>query len=390
MIVAFAYLFEKDRGSEYQVGYDALDIPLKSRLCLATSTFEFDRFEAQERIINGLKFKVAGKGKIVLDTNFVKREPSSAMGHRLFFVFWILFCYLRYFKLRANRVFWFLTLVQVVTPNPYFIYAKQKVVAGPLGGQPNIYKYQFLPTKLRLKNFLLVKILYSIAFINFLRNGTAIFISPLLAKTFSTKNKTIIPAISIDQTHENFNLSHLKKQRRSIVFYYRDAEIKLPQLGLEILSSVAESRPDLELKVIGDVDKAWRQKYPKLNYIGYKSQQEVGLELQNALLNFSPSQELSGFFQLEAVLNGCVNLSLHCSGNNIKDKVITPTKDFCVWIEPTESRNAVIQRTVNKLISVLSNQELIAAEHEFQLAQLVKFDRNTRLAKISELLERFV
>jgi len=306
-IIAFAYLFEKNKGSEFQIGWELLEFPKTKNFFIAVPSFSFGSVPGKPRKISGLEFKIVNK-KIIIKVDWGNFCPKTAMAMRAHFTMWIFFCF--YILRDKSRMFWFVNLVQVAAFNPFFLFKSNKILVGPVGGQPKLYAQRIFNFRFRVRNFILTEVIYKFSPIRLVPRNRIIFIDKVLRNQFNLRSM-ILPAITINDEHvlnfDKMNKSDIS-QRDTIVCYTRDVGVKLPNLSLEVMKTLATAMPDYKFVIIGAHENVVENNFSSLQHV---HQEDFFSILRGSRLNLVVSQELAGFVQLEAVSNGCPNCYLN-------------------------------------------------------------------------------
>jgi glycosyltransferase involved in cell wall biosynthesis len=338
--------------------------------------FEFRLFLGQKRKIDGIEF-IKHESNIIINFGICKDVKNY---YRIFYTFFLLKAFFSHLCLRKRRKF-FVTMVQILSPNLFALFGIKGCYFGPLGGQANLFHYKLLFTNtFRIKNFITTQILYKIIFF---RDPKKIFLChPKLNTVFRSKECTIFPAIT--QVDEDFwtEADLERSTRNTIIFVGRKIEIKLPSITLAVFKCLAQLNPTLEFIIIGE---GWEdQKISKNFQIKSKASKEMIAQLyQKSLLNVFLSFELAGYVVFEALQNGAVNFVLDGYGG---DYLCTPSNDFKIKIHPKFDTDCTIKQIVEKIQDVLRDKNLLAAELKLQRNNSKKYQLKNR----RELYDQFI
>lgn len=387
-MIAFCFLFEKNRGSEFQVGYDLVSFPNEGRMAILTSRFQFSAYESVARKINGIEFKVIDGTKILFTLDNLAQEPKSAAGYRLNYAIWLLNAFFKIRSLRENRILWFVNLVQVASPNLFYLIRRQNIIAGPLGGQSKFYDYKFLPFGLRIKNFILWKLIYKISPIQFAEKASVYLISEYLGYAFRSLNYKVLPAITFPEKINNAIASDRKNN--SIILYYRDATVKLGLLALEVSQELKLRNAVSDVIVVGNVPLILRERYSMLSFLGHVSQDTLSGLFQQSTLHLFLSLELAGLVQFEALANGCPNFRLRLSNQDKQKGLIQVGEDFEVVVKQRQDRESVKALLIEKITHVLASGTDLSEEVAFQLKSCKQYNKLEKDRVILDAMSRMV
>jgi glycosyltransferase involved in cell wall biosynthesis len=366
-----AYLCRPGEGSEFGVGYQSTNYLGTLRGRLITPKFEFDCFKKKERKINDIIFKKIGKSLILIKLANGEK-PKSTIGYRFGYIIWLIKC--RFLLRNLKGLFWFVTLAQIITPVPVLFF-KKNYLLGPLGGQQKLWKYKYLSFSLRLKNYILNKILYFIS--SLFLNNKKILISHPLIKIKKINSRNIISNLTQFLRKKNFNF--LKK--KYVVFIGRNIEIKNPKIVKLLFTKLSILFPAYHFRIIG---LGWKYQIISKNFkiLSHLQQNKIHEILKKSRLQVFLSFELGGTVLFEAARFGCPNFTLKNSGS---EYLIGPSNSF--QLNPNaESVDELVENAAKKISKFINNDNILKKEFLIQYKHSLKFTVESKFKKINSLL----
>jgi glycosyltransferase involved in cell wall biosynthesis len=366
-----AYLCRPGEGSEFGVGYQSTNYLGTLRGRLITPKFEFDCFKKVERKINNITFKKIRKSLILIKLAN-NEKPKTTIGYRFGYIIWVIKC--RFLLRNLKGLFWFVTLAQIITPIP-FLFFKKNYLLGPLGGQQKLWKYRYLSFGLRLKNYILNKILYPIN--SFFLNNKKILISHPLIEIKKINTRNIISNLTQFSKKKSF-FFHKKK---NIVFIGRKIEIKNPKIIKLLFTKLSNLFPAYHFKIIG---LGWKYQIINKNFkiLPHLQQNQIHEILKESRLHVFLSFELGGTVLFEAVRFGCPNFTLKNSGS---EYLVAPSNYFL--LNPNvDSADVLVANAVKKISKFIKDDNILKKEFLFQYKHSLKFTIESKFKKINSLL----
>jgi glycosyltransferase involved in cell wall biosynthesis len=366
-----AYLCRPGEGSEFGVGYQSINYLGVLRGRLVVPKFEFDCFKKKERKINNITFKKIRKSLILIQLGNDKK-PKTASGYRLGYIIWMIKC--RFLLRNLKGLFWFVTLAQIITPVS-ILFLKKNYLLGPLGGQQKLWRYKYLSYNLRLKNYILNKILYSIN--SLFLNDKKVLISHPLIKPKKVNSRNIIS--NLTQFSNNKKFFFLKK--KYVVFIGRNIEIKNSKIIKLLFNKLSELYPEYHFRIIGS---GWKYQVISKNFkiLSHLHQNKIYEILKKARLHVFLSFELGGTVLFEAVRYGCPNFTLKDSGS----EYLIGSSNYFQVSPNADSVDIVADKAAQKISKFLKNDNLLKKEVLIQYKHSLKFTVNSKFQKINKLL----
>lgn len=373
-IFAFAYLFENNKGSEYAIGWELLSFPYSKNFTIVVPSFSFENIPCRARKFRGITFK-SFYGKIIIKIDFMKIKPLSASMMRLHYTLWLIYCF---FRINDRKYgYWFVNLVQAATLNPYYLFMRQNVLAGPVGGQAKLYSKQLFSKSFRIRNFLLTEIVYKFATIRCVPKDRILFIDSSLAEQFY-KDVKILPAITAPETKEIVQNPFVDRKR--IVCYTRNVGVKLPEASSLLLQNLADEYPQFEFVLIGMGPKVINR---NLYHYQHLPQHEFHEILRTARLLIVTTQELAGFVQFEAAVNACPNIYLNLIPG--RKPLLTENQSFIVNLR-NPSMDEFLKVTMEKISNIILNDELLENECKMQFIATQEYTLGKKFSKLTNML----
>jgi glycosyltransferase involved in cell wall biosynthesis len=366
-----AYLCRPGEGSEFGVGYQSTNYLGVLRGRLVVPKFEFDCFQKKERKINNITFKKIRKSLILIKLGNDKK-PETSSGYRFGYIIWIIKC--RFLLRNLKGLFWFVTLAQIITPVP-ILFLKKNYLLGPLGGQQKLWKYKYLSFSLRLKNYILNNILYSIN--SFFIDNKKVLISHPLIKPKKINSRNIISNLTQFTKKQKFFFF----QKNYVVFIGRNIEIKNSKIIKLLFNKLSELYPEYHFRIIGS---GWKYQMISKNFkiLSHLHQNKIYEILKKSRLHVFLSFELGGTVLFEAVRYGCPNFTLKDSGS---EYLINSSNYF--QVSPNaETADIVAEKAAEKISKFLKNDNLLKKEVLIQHKHSLKFTVNSKFKKINKLL----
>ena len=347
-INVITYLTEKNRGSEFEVGYSSVKYldGLQSRIFMPA--FQFNRSEGRARKINSIFFKKLVNSPIIVQVGSDASEPLTPFQYRIGFILWLLKC--RILLRNLKGIYWFVTLAQILSPAP-FIFMRKIFLIGPVGGQAKFWHLPYLNYSLRIKNFILREIFYPIS-LHFTDRNSMIFCHPALVNS----GKIILPAIYQTEKIKN-NFIDLFEHRDCIIFVGRNLDIKMNDCVHLIFLRLSVQFPQYKFKIIGG---GWTNNRISDNFeiLSSVPRDEIQNIFMHSRLHVFLSLELAGFVLFEAVRNGCPNFTLKGFG---ADYLLNPSKLFQISPNVT-SKYKLVDNAVKKIIKIINNDKMLKQE----------------------------
>jgi glycosyltransferase involved in cell wall biosynthesis len=366
-----AYLCRPGEGSEFGVGYQSTNYLGTLRGRLITPKFEFDCFKKVERKINKITFKKIRKSLILIKlTN--EEKPKTTIGYRFGYIIWVIKC--RFLLRNLKGLFWFVTLAQIITPVPVLFF-KKNYLLGPLGGQQKLWKYKYLSFRLKLKNFILNEILYSIN--SLFLNNKKILVSHPLIKVKKINSRNIISNLTQFSKINKFFFP----KKKYVVFIGRNIEIKNPKIVKLLFTKLSNLFPIYHFRIIGS---GWKNEIISKNFkiLSHLQQNKIHEILKKSRLHVFLSFELGGTVLFEAVRFGCPNFTLKNSGS---EYLIGPSNYF--QLNPNaESVEVLVENAIKKISKFLKNNNILKKEFLIQYNHSLKFTVESKFKRINSLL----
>jgi glycosyltransferase involved in cell wall biosynthesis len=366
-----AYLCRPGEGSEFGVGYQSTNYLGTLRGRLITPKFEFDCFKKVERKINNITFKKIRKSLILIKLAN-EEKPKTTIGYRFGYIIWVIKC--RFLLRNLKGLFWFVTLAQIITPVP-LLFFKKNYLLGPLGGQQKLWKYKYLSFSLKLKNYILNKILYSIN--SLFLNNKKILVSHPLIKVKKINSRNIISNLTQFSRNNKFFLP----KKKYVVFIGRNIEIKNPKIVKLLFTKLSNLFPIYHFRIIGS---GWKNEIISKNFkiLSHLQQNKIHEILKKSRLHVFLSFELGGTVLFEAVRFGCPNFTLKNSGS---EYLIGPSNYF--QLNPNaESVEVLVENAIKKISKFLKNNNILKKEFLIQYNHSLKFTVESKFKRINSLL----
>jgi len=366
-----AYLCRPGEGSEFGVGYQSTNYLGTLRGRLITPKFEFDCFKKVERKINNITFKKIRKSLILIKLAN-NEKPKTNIGYRFGYIIWVIKC--RFLLRNLKGLFWFVTLAQIITPVS-FLFFKKNYLLGPLGGQQKLWKYRYLSFGLRLKNYILNKILYSVN--SLFLNDKKVLISHPLIKPKKVNSRNIISNLTQFSNNKKFFFS----KKKYIVFVGRNIEIKNSKIIKLLFIKLSYLYPEYHFRVIGS---GWKYQVIGKNFkiLSRLQQNKIYEIFRKARLHVFLSFELGGTVLFEALRYGCPNFTLKNSGS---EYLIGSSNDF--QLNPNfDTANKLVEIAAKKISKFLKNDNFLKKEALLQYKHSLKFTVQSKFNKINSLL----
>jgi glycosyltransferase involved in cell wall biosynthesis len=366
-----AYLCRPGEGSEFGVGYQSTNYLGTLRGRLIAPKFEFDCFKKVERKINNITFKKIRKSLILIKLAN-EEKPKTTIGYRFGYIIWVIKC--RFLLRNLKGLFWFVTLAQIITPVP-LLFFKKNYLLGPLGGQQKLWKYKYLSFSLKLKNYILNKILYSIN--SLFLNNKKILVSHPLIKVKKINSRNIISNLTQFSRNNKFFLP----KKKYVVFIGRNIEIKNPKIVKLLFTKLSNLFPIYHFRIIGS---GWKNEIISKNFkiLSHLQQNKIHEILKKSRLHVFLSFELGGTVLFEAVRFGCPNFTLKNSGS---EYLIGPSNYF--QLNPNaESVEVLVENAIKKISKFLKNNNILKKEFLIQYNHSLKFTVESKFKRINSLL----
>ncbi len=374
-IILYLFLVESDRGSEFEVGWSHLMMAENS--IIFTPNFEFKLFNGKKRKIHGIEF-IRFSSNIIINFGICKDVKNF---YRFYYTFFLIKAFLLHFNLKDRKKF-FVTMVQILSPNFFALFRKQNCYFGPLGGQASLHQFKSLFSNIfRFKNFITTKILYKIIF--FRDPKKIILCHPKLSALLPGEQCLIFPAITQVDDHLWIKSDADADSRKIIIFAGRKIEIKLPEITFEVFNNLSRRNPKLIFIIVGE---GWKdQEVSKNFYVKSKIPKKQLAEIyQSSLLNVFLSFELAGYVVFEALQNGATNFVLDGFGG---DYLCSPSNNFKIKLNHKLTTHETINIISEKIQFLLNNKKVIASELEFQRFNSKQFQLKNRYILYDEFIK---
>jgi len=366
-----AYLCRSGEGSEFGVGYQSTNYLGALRGRLVVPKFEFDCFKKKERKINDITFKKIRKSLILIKLGNDKK-PKTASAYRFGYIIWIIKC--RFLLRNLKGLFWFVTLAQIITPVS-ILFLKKNYLLGPLGGQQKLWSYKYLSFSLRLKNYILNKVLYSIN--SLFLNDKKILISHPLIKPKKINIRNVISNLTQFTNEKKYFFS----KKKYVVFIGRNIEIKNSKVIKLLFTKLSNLHPEYDFRIIGA---GWKHEVIRNNFkiLSSLKQNKIYEIFKKARLHVFLSFELGGSVLFEALRYGCPNFTLKNSGS----EYLIGSSNYFKLNPNFDSANKLVENATKKISKFLKNDHFLKKEVLIQYKHSLKFTVEAKFNKINSLL----